>query len=80
MRNLIAAAALCLAPPAFAQSMPHYTVEPDEFTLEVESDAYAFVEYHNSAARSSGQGYPRELTNGDLTVELRVLVRATRAN
>jgi len=78
MRNLIAAAALCLAPPAFAQNIPsHYTIEPDEFSLEVPDGPggnYAFVEYHNSAARSSGQGYPRELTNGDLTVELRVTI------
>ncbi|MEE4277098.1 MAG: hypothetical protein V2I82_01375 [Halieaceae bacterium] len=75
MRNLIAAAALCLAPPAFAQSFPqHTTTNPDEFTLEVEGDNYAYVEYHNSADRSSGMGYPRTLTNGDLTVELEVTI------
>jgi hypothetical protein len=60
---------------AHAQGFPsHYTIEADEFNLEVESDSYAFVEYYNSAARASGNGYPRTLTNGDLTVELRVTI------
>jgi hypothetical protein len=70
-------AAMLFAGAAHGQGFPyHYSVEPDEFSLEVEGDnpSYAYVEYHNSAARSSGQGYPRTLTNGSLTVELRVTI------
>jgi hypothetical protein len=64
-------AAMLFAGAAHGQGFPYHSIEPDEFTLEREWNApYAFVEYYNSAERSSGNGHPRELTAGDLTVQL----------
>lgn len=68
MRYLALVAALA-ANAAQAQPYPSALLEPDEFTLERESDTLAIVEYYNSASRSSAH-FPRELTNGDLTVGL----------
>lgn len=72
-KHLLAALAVSIAVPAWGQVPYSPNAAPDEFSLTKHSDVHAVVEYHNSAARSSGK-FPQTLTDTDLTVEIRVHV------